>query len=98
MNPASRHNGSIREYTSLVKPLAFLYTVIVLIAGMAVKSISDHQRDSRAEEIKLVDARGYITTDKGVRYFTECIEGRTFVITHAGYGMVAAGPIGECDD
>ena len=97
MNHASKHSDSIKEYMSLVKNVAFCYIILALIAGVAVKYIRDHCRDVKAEKIKFLDARGYITTDKGVRYFTDCLDDRLFVITHAGHGMVAAGPLGDCD-
>jgi len=40
---------------------------------------------------------GWNKSDKGVRYFYECIDGNKFIVTGAGHGLVLAGPVGKCE-
>lgn len=41
--------------------------------------------------------RNYNETKDGIRYFKTCIEGNSFIATHAGHGITLAGPVGKCE-
>jgi len=61
------------------------------INGEILTSDADKKHHSAA---KLQDWK---ETDKGVRYFYDCIDGNKFIVTIAGHGKVLAGPIDKCE-
>ena len=68
--------------------------IVALIALLCVGCSTDN--DKRREELE--SHRSWQRTDKGIRYFYQCIDGYRFIATRSTHDYIQlAGPVGGCD-